>query len=147
MAMFTRSKPFWCTSREMMPMSGHVRLGGEAELLEQGPLARRLPRLLGLVEGGGDVGIVPRVPLLVVDAVQDAHEIVGAGPHHAFEPLAELRGLDLAGVGGRHRGHDLGEEQAALHVRDVAVPIEGVLGVERLGEARAGPRVAGEKCP
>ncbi len=78
-------------------------------------------------------GIGLRAPLAVVDAVDDADEMVGAGAQQRIEAEAVLRRLDLPGVGAAHRRQGVGVEQAGLQE---AHPAGGeILVVEHLGVA------------
>ena len=68
---------------------------GQAE----GPLEIRLAdRLAGRIvsgEAARDDRVVARVPLLVVDPVQDTGDVAAARPQDPFEAVAELLGLDF----------------------------------------------------
>ena len=80
----------------------------------------RLPEQILWAEVGGQVGVGRGVPLSVVDAVDDAREVVLPLSEEALKAVAVLGGLDLAGVGVRDRGEPRGVKDAGLQVVDRA---------------------------
>ncbi len=62
----------------------------------------------------GDVGVGGWIPLVVVNAVQDAEEVAAALPQDAFQPIAELGRLDLLGILAAHGRDRVGVYDAAL---------------------------------
>ena len=88
------SKPFCVAKRETMPRIGVVSSRLQAEGVEQiGAAGGFAGEIVGGVVGG-EVGVGCRVPLRVVDTVEDAAQIGGAGAQHGVELLAELRGFE-----------------------------------------------------
>ena len=86
------SKPFCHTSRDVTPTTRQVGVLGEPEAAQQVGLARGLA---GEVRGRvrlRDVRVVARVPLVVVDAVQDPEHVARAGAHDAVEAVAQCSG-------------------------------------------------------
>ena len=81
----------------------------------QGRLAGRLAREVVGAEVGRQVGIGGRVPLVGVDAVEDAHQVAAALAQHAVQAAPEGRCLDLLGVGGADGGEEGGVAQRRLH--------------------------------
>ena len=64
--------------------------------------------------------------LRVVDAVDDADELLLADAEHAVEPLAQLGREDLPGVGGADRGDLVGGEDAGLEEAHLPVELQPV---------------------
>src|SRR5690606_39424539 len=107
-----------------MRMIHQPQLGAELELDAPlaGPIAARIAR--------ADERVGLRAPQRVVDAVQDADEVVAARTKHGIEPHAELRRADLLGIAGAHRRHDARVADAELEKDDV-VARAGRLVLER----------------
>ena len=59
------------------------------------PLRRCLPLQIGRLERHRQVRIVRRIPLIVIDSVQNPDEVGGSGPQDAVEAESELRRLNL----------------------------------------------------
>ena len=55
-----------------------------------------------------------RIPLAVVDAVDDAEQVVAAVLQDAFQPAAQRRLLNLLRVARADRGERVGKRQPAL---------------------------------
>ena len=72
----------------------------------------------------GEIRIHPGIPLVVIDAVQNAHEIRGALTHDTLEAEALLGAHDFLGVGRAHRGDLVGEEERALKKIDVTIKLQ-----------------------
>ena len=68
----TMSKPFWWTSREVTPTTGRSGSAGRPNVRSRSALQAALPDRSSGAVALRDVRVVARVPLLVVDAVQDA---------------------------------------------------------------------------
>ena len=138
----TMSKPFCHTRREVTPTRGRSGNSGRPKARSRSALHAALsPRGPGRV-GPRDVPVRPRVPLVVVDAVQDAHHVGRPRAHDPVEAEAVLRPLDLARVGRGDGVHQLREDRPALQVADRAVVLEreGGAQVPRAGRA-------GRRCP
>ena len=88
-----------------------------------------------------DVPVRARVPLVVVDPVQDPHHVAGARAHDAVEAEAVLGPLDLEGVGRGHGVDQLREHGPALQVADRAVVLERERGAEVPGQPQEAERV------
>ena len=69
---------------------------------------------------GGNALIGCRVKARNVNAVEDALQRVGALAQHTVQALAKLGRLDLARIGGAHRGDGVGIVQRTQHVVDAA---------------------------
>ena len=82
-----------------MPTSGRVQrvvVRREAERLEHRAASRPpCPSRCCRVERLGQVRVARRIPLIVVDPVQDADQVAGAVAQDAVEAEPELRRLDL----------------------------------------------------
>ena len=104
--------------------------GGVGDLLatkgvQQVAAALDLPgEVLGGVVGG-DVVVGGRVPLGVVDAIEDAVEVGGALAEDIVEAVAEFGSLDLLGVFAADGGEGVGVDDASLE------EVEGVVVLER----------------
>ncbi len=83
-----------------------------------------LPPRFGGGEVGREVTVVLRVPELVVHPVEDAEEIRRPVAEQTVQPVAELRGLDLLGVGRRDRGQDIGVADPGLEQVEPVVVLE-----------------------
>src|SRR5436189_5073959 len=81
-------------------------------------------------DDGGDivmarnVRIGRRIPILIVDAVDDAGELARATEQHALQPAAVIERLNLAGIGRAHGRQSIGMYDAGLHKIDTAVEFE-----------------------
>ena len=74
----SRSNPFWSTSRDTMPMSGRasvVSLTGNPNTSSTRRFAAALPSRSIDVERLRQVRVARRIPLVVVDPVEDAHQL------------------------------------------------------------------------
>ena len=69
---------------------------------------------------GGNTLVGRGVKARHVNAVQNALQRIGALAQHTVQALAKLGRLDLARVGGAHRGDGIGIVQRAQHVVDAA---------------------------
>ena len=94
---------------------------------------------------GGEVAVGGGVPFGVIHTVKDAGEHIGAVTQAAIQAEAELRGLDLAGVGGADGVQGVGELYARLDVADAAEEFHTVGTVEGGVEADVGEGGAGEE--
>ena len=92
----------------------------EPQLFLQLGLAHGLARTVldGVVGGNALVG--RRVKARHVNAVQNALQRIGSLAQHPVQALAKLWRLDLARIGGAHRGDGIGIAQRAQHVVDAA---------------------------
>src|SRR5882724_1291806 len=63
---------------------------------------------------GRNVRIGGRIPLVVIDAVENAPQLVGAGSQQCVHGESELGGLNLARVRGADGGHYVGVDDAGL---------------------------------
>ena len=117
---------------------GRARVDGEPELALQRRLVGRLPLHLPGTVGGDEMGVVPRVPHVVVDPVHDARHLARLGAQHPVEPHALRNGEDLAGVGGAHRRDVVGVAHASLQEADLLVVLHAVdvVGPDRQAHAR-----------
>src|SRR5581483_8602894 len=82
-----------------------------------------------------DEGVDVGTPFAIVDAVEDAGEVGGAGAEGAVEAEAVLGSLNLAGVGRADGAEMVGESNAALDVADAAEELEAA-GMEEGGVER-----------
>ena len=109
---------------------------GQAQLA----LQRQLVLDLGVEAVGGVVlhqrGVLLRVILLGVDAVEYAAEVVNPAAQQAVQALAVVGGLDLLGIGGADGGDLIGEHDAALHAGAHAVELQGVAGVGQVAQVQ-----------
>ena len=121
-----------------MPRTG-VRVGDllAAEGVQQVAAALDLPgEVLGGVVGG-DVAVGGRVPLGVVDAIEDAVEVGGALAEDIVEAVAEFGSLDLLGVFAADGGEGVGVNDASLEEVEGVVVLELVHGEDVPWEEQA----------
>jgi hypothetical protein len=130
----------------------HVRVHGQPIWRCSSALQAALPvHVLG-VEHLRQGAVDGRVPLLDVDAVQDAAQVAAAPRQHPVQAEAEGRGLDLPRVGGAHRRQHGAVDDGRLHQVEVAEVLElvrvVVLGPERGDEhaARIEVPLVGRGC-
>lgn len=64
------------------------------------------------------------LPVVGVDAVENAGELMPTLRQQALHAHAEWRRLDFLGVGGRYRGDVIGVEQAGFEERQIAVVLD-----------------------
>ena len=119
----TRSRPFCSTSRVTTPITGPA-TGDEAELGDAAPRGRPPCRQVLERVRLGEAAVHRGIPHLVVDAVDDAVQIVTALLQHSLEPAAERGGADLARVGAADRGEQVGEDEPALEEVELAVELD-----------------------
>jgi hypothetical protein len=128
----------------------HLAPPGQAAGPEQGRLVALLAREVAFVEVVRQVPVGGRVPLGLVEAVQDPPQHVAPGPQVAVEAHPVLRGLDLPGVGGAHGGDGPGVQDAGLEVAEAAggerVLVQQVAGGEEPGVGQD-PGVEGALVP
>src|SRR5205823_4539167 len=91
-----------------------VQIRRQSESIEQRELAGAFSREVSGGVVGGNIRIVLRVPLGVIDTVQNATELIGAGAEQAVESASELGGLDLARVGFTDGGDGVGPDHAGF---------------------------------
>src|SRR3990170_976587 len=75
------------------------------------------------------------VPLLVVDPVHDAVEVLPTLVEDSLEPVPVLRGLDFPAVRVGHGGEDVREHQPGLHQVDLPVVLQPLRGEQLPPEA------------
>ena len=139
-----RSSPFCVTSRPVIPNSGTFRRCGSPNERWSAALQRRLPvELLGRVLGG-DLGVGGRIPLALVDAVEHADEPVAELEEDVVQAEAAAGRPELAGLGGAHRGDEVGEHQPALQEVHLPVPLELVPVVDLPRQPDVGHRLRRE---
>ena len=118
-------------------MSGRVSVvlvHREPEHFEHAPLRRRLALEVLHAVRLGQVRVAGRIPLLVVDAVQDAHQLRRALAENAVEPEPVLRGLDLLGIARAHGRDHTAEDDAGLQKADAAPVLHAVHAHQRVAE-------------
>ena len=109
-----------------MATSGWPSTGGRPNSCCSAALQARLPstKLCDVVVvAAARVRIDFRIPHAVVDAVDDAEQVVVAVGEDAFEAVAQRRRLDLLGVARADGGDHVGERDAALEEVEVAVEL------------------------
>ena len=92
----------------------------EPQLLLQFSLAYSLPRAVINRVVGGNALVGRRIKTHNVNAVEDTLQCVGTLAQHAVQALAKLGRLDLARIGGAHRGDGIGIVQRAQHIVNAA---------------------------
>ena len=92
----------------------------EPQLLLQLGLAHGLARTVFNRVVGGNALVGRRVKASHINAIQNALQRIGALAQHTVQALAKLGRLDLARIGGAHRGDGVGIAQRAQHVVDAA---------------------------
>ena len=92
----------------------------EPQLLLQFGLAYGLPRAVINRVVGGNALVGRRIKTHNVNAVEDTLQCVGTLAQHAVQALAKLGRLDLARIGGAHRGDGIGIVQRAQHIVNAA---------------------------
>src|SRR5437764_15130169 len=78
------------------------------------------------VEMRSDVRVGGGIPLIDVDAVQDAVQLEGEASQDPVQPGSVLARLNLSRIRWRYSRQLIGEDDASLHQVDVAVVLEGV---------------------
>ena len=107
------------------------------EAAELGAAVELAPEVLEAVVRG-EVRVGLGVPLLPVDAVQDAGEPGGLEPEDAVEAGAPLGRADLPRVGGRDRRHHVGRDDRPLQHVDGAAVLDEAAGPGLRREAEDG---------
>ena len=79
------------------PEQGNIKLR-QAETPLQSTLAGQLTGQIICRVGGWQVPVSSRVPLIIINTVQDAVQVGGPLLQHPFQPPAIERGLDLTGI-------------------------------------------------
>jgi hypothetical protein len=74
------------------------------------------------IEMRGQMRIVPRIPIGIIDAVQDAGDAPDPRPQCRLHAHPKRAVADLACVGGTHRGHGVGEFYARFQGVDLPLP-------------------------
>ena len=92
----------------------------EPQLLLQFSLAYSLPRAVINRVVGGNALVGRRIKTHNVNAVEDTLQSVGTLAQHAVQALAKFGRLDLARIGGAHRGDGIGIVQRAQHIVNAA---------------------------
>ena len=92
----------------------------EPQLLLQFGLAYSLPRAVINRVVGGNALVGRRIKTHNVNAVEDTLQSVRTLAQHAVQALAKLGRLDLARIGGAHRGDGIGIVQRAQHIVNAA---------------------------
>ena len=92
----------------------------EPQLLLQFGLAYGLPRTVINRVVGGNALVGRRIKTHNVNAVEDTLQSVRTLAQHAVQALAKLGRLDLARIGGAHRGDGIGIVQRAQHIVNAA---------------------------
>ena len=92
----------------------------EPQLLLQFGLTYGLPRAVINRVVGGNALVGRRIKTHNVNAVEDTLQSVGTLAQHAVQALAKLGRLDLARIGGAHRGDGIGIVQRAQHIVNAA---------------------------
>ena len=92
----------------------------EPQLLLQLCLAYGLPRAVINRVVGGNALVGRRIKTHNVNAVEDTLQSVRTLAQHAVQALAKLGRLDLARIGGAHRGDGIGIVQRAQHIVNAA---------------------------
>src|SRR5438105_2297760 len=73
-----------------------------------------------------NVWIASRIPLIVIDSVQNADDVIAAVPEDAVETKPEFRRLNFASVARADGRNQPAEHQAAFEVTDSAPVLEGI---------------------
>src|SRR5205807_2945450 len=91
----------------------------------QSRFARRLAgkQPAGIIVGG-QIAVGGGIPHAVIDAVDDAEELVGPLQEHAVQAAAEVRRLNLAGVRWADRVDQIGKDDAAFEKIDMPEELE-----------------------
>ena len=92
----------------------------EPQLLLQFGLTYGLPRAVINRVVGGNALVGRRIKTHNVNAVEDTLQSVRTLAQHAVQALAKLGRLDLARIGGAHRGDGIGIVQRAQHIVNAA---------------------------
>jgi hypothetical protein len=120
---------------------------GQAQQALQVPLGQRLAGQPVMVIRGRGERVGCRIPDRIVDAVEDAGELVGAVAQHSIEAAALLGGHDFARVTRTHGGDGVGKLQSGFHERDVAVGLDAVEAEQRGRQAQGRHRVRAKQSP
>ena len=98
----------------------------EPEQLEQRALRLPLPLEPLHIERRRQKRIVRRVPLVDVDAVENADQRIGSRSHHAVEAIAVLGTLNFIRIGRTDRRHRVGEFHARLEQAEAIPELEAI---------------------
>ena len=113
-----------------------IGVDGQAQLALQALLTVLLAAQRERAVVGVDHGILFRVVVVHVDAVENATQMAAARAQQALEPLAVIGGLDLLGVAGADGGDLIRIDQAGLQVVRAAVALELVGGEQAVAQAQ-----------
>ena len=86
------------------------------------------------------VGVLPRIIINIVNAVQNSGQLPAAEPKHAVHPVSEGRRADLLGITGADGRHRVGGHHGALHKVEGPVQVHKV--VRRGGQGENIPQNA-----
>src|SRR5579864_3819340 len=96
----------------------------QAEQIQQRLLADVLAAQILCRISRGDDFVAFGTPSGVIDAIQDAHQAVGAAAHHTVESVAELASLNLLRVFAADGGQVVGKNQATLEKINAAEKLD-----------------------
>src|SRR5215472_15955957 len=75
--------------------------------------------------------IVPRVPFLIINSVQNAAKFIRARPQQTVESEAELRGLNFASVSRAHGSNRIGPDHTRLQEAETPVKLNPLQMIQR----------------
>src|SRR5205814_9659974 len=94
--------------------------------VERSPLRSALAAELVGIVWLWDVGIARRIPLIVIDSVQNPDHIIGAVPQDAVESEPEFRRLNFARIARADGRNHAAEHQSAFEITDSPPVLERV---------------------
>ena len=92
--------------------------GGHSKPLEQSPFCGALAAEMVGIVWLWDVGIARRIPLIVIDSVQNPDHIIAAVPQDAVKSEPEFRRLNFARIARADGRNHSAERQAAFEIAD-----------------------------
>ncbi|MNE40793.1 hypothetical protein D3C80_1348320 [compost metagenome] len=103
---------------------------GKTKGLEQGIFVEAPSRGRGSREIGENVRVRRRIPDVLIDAVDDAAQVLAPLGKHALHSHSHFRCEDFSCVSGAYRRHGRCGRQATLQKRHVAIIFEAIHGAE-----------------
>ena len=96
---------------------------------------------------GGDEAVGGRIPLLVIDSVEDARDVWVAAAQNAFQTEAVLHGLDLLGVFAADGGDEIRVGERAFEEVHLAEELQLGDGEQVPGQHEKRQACPAEKIP
>ena len=108
----------------MIPITGICSSTGRPNSFCRSALQAFLPESRCEIVFGLDQRVLGGGPIVVIDPVENAVEVVVAVPENAFKTRAELRRLDFLHVFAADRGHRIREDDSSLQKVQLSVKLQ-----------------------